>query len=55
MHAACLTTYHVNILLEGELFRTLRASPEAQDELAAHAHVLDVLDYFEETWTGASK
>jgi hypothetical protein len=36
MHAACLTTYHVNILLEGELFRTLRASPETQDELAAH-------------------
>jgi hypothetical protein len=41
--------------LPGELFRTLRASQEAQDELAAHNDVLQVLDYFETTWTGASK
>jgi|LakMenEpi03Aug12_release.lakeMendotaPanAssembly.Ray.scaffolds.fasta_scaffold1602984_1 hypothetical protein len=39
----------------GELFRTLRASQEAQDEVAAHAQVVQVLDYFEGTWTGASK
>jgi hypothetical protein len=40
---------------QGELFRTLRASQDAQNEVAAHADVVQVLDYFEETWTGASK
>jgi hypothetical protein len=33
----------------------LRASPEAQDELAAHVDILSVLDYFETTWTGQSE
>jgi hypothetical protein len=39
----------------GELFRTLRAHQETQDELDAHGDVIQVLNYFERIWTGPSK
>jgi hypothetical protein len=44
-----------NYYHSGELFRILRASQEAQDELAAHPDVGHVLDYFGVVWTGPSK
>jgi hypothetical protein len=39
----------------GELFRSLRASQQTQDEIEAHGDVIQVLDYFGRIWTGASK
>jgi hypothetical protein len=56
------------LLIEGNLFRTLRAGHETQDEIDAHlgvtqpgqpnpdpSPVLVLLDYVEATWTGGSK
>jgi hypothetical protein len=56
------------LLIEGNLFRTLRASNETQDEIDAHlgvtqpgqpnpdpSPVLKLVDYVEATWTGGSK
>ena len=37
------------------MFRRLSASPEAQDEIAAHPDVIRVLEYFGTVWTGACK
>ena len=57
-----------HILIEGELFRTLRASQAVQDEIDAHpgvtqpgaanpdpSPVLKFVDYASATWGGPSK